>query len=51
MWKIQTITFSGHLANFKVYGILKISYLSYMPIIHTAMLVSSGKGQAECQGP
>ncbi len=32
---------------------MKVSHLSYIAIIHTlsVMLVSSNKGQAECQGP
>ncbi len=35
----------------KVYGTLKISYHSYIAIIHKAMFVSSCKGQADVKAP
>ena len=42
--RIQAVNFSGSLPNLtKVYGTLKISYLSYIASIHKAMLVSSIK--------
>ena len=44
--KLQAITLLAICKIAKVYGTLKSSYLSYIAIIHKAMFLSSGKGQA-----
>ncbi len=52
--EIQAITFSGDLPYFKkkIYGTMTTSHLSYIAIIHKAVLflsTLSGKGQIERQ--
>ncbi len=42
---------SGNLPDFKIYGILMISHLSYIPIMHKAIFVSSGKGSNTASRP
>ena len=48
--KCRLLLFLAICQTLKVYGTLNICYLSYIASIHKAMLVSSAKSQAECQG-
>ncbi len=49
--KIQAITFLAICQILKVYGTLKISYLSYIASIHKSVLVSSDKWSSRASMP
>ncbi len=51
MGKYRLLLFLAICQILKVYGTLKISYLSYIAIIHNAMLILSGKKSSRTSRP